>query len=75
TLTRAALVGTYLIGADLRGAALQVADLRGADLRGADLRGADLTGAFFLIQAQIEPAWGDGSTRLPPSFSRPAHWV
>ncbi|MEV6987100.1 pentapeptide repeat-containing protein [Sphaerisporangium sp. NPDC051017] len=73
-LRGASLRGAYLIGADLRGADLRSVDLLGADLRGADLRGADLTGAFFLTQAQLDAAKGDDVTRLPPSFTRPAHW-
>ncbi|WP_220183092.1 pentapeptide repeat-containing protein [Sphaerisporangium album] len=73
-LRGASLRGARLIGADLKGADLRSADLLGADLRGADLGGADLTGAFFLTQAQLDAAKGDAATRLPPSFTRPAHW-
>ncbi|MCC3766794.1 pentapeptide repeat-containing protein [Streptomyces sp. UNOC14_S4] len=73
-LRGASLRGALLIGADLRGADLRTADLIGADLRGADLRGADLTGALFLVQSQLDAAKGDGSTVLPPSLARPAHW-
>jgi uncharacterized protein YjbI with pentapeptide repeats len=73
-LRGASLRGAYLIGADLRGVDLRGADLTGADLRGADLRGADLTGAIFLVQAQLDAARGDASTRLPPALSRPVHW-
>ncbi|WP_448072674.1 aminotransferase class V-fold PLP-dependent enzyme [Georgenia yuyongxinii] len=73
-LRGADLRGAYLIGADLTGADLRVADLLGADLRGAHLAGADLTGCIFLTQPQLNAAQGDGATRLPPSFIRPAHW-
>jgi len=73
-LRGAGLRGVHLIGADLRGADLRMADLTGADLRGADIRGADLTGSIFLLQSQLDAAKGDPGTRLPPSFTHPAHW-
>jgi uncharacterized protein YjbI with pentapeptide repeats len=73
-LAGANLRGARLIGADLGRAGLRLADLTGADLRGADVRGADLAGSLFLTQSQLDAAEGDTSTRLPPSFSRPAHW-
>ncbi|HEY2764526.1 MAG TPA: pentapeptide repeat-containing protein [Pseudonocardiaceae bacterium] len=66
--------GAYLIGADLRGADLRLADLIGADCRAADLSGADLTESVFLTQSQLTAAKGDTATKLPPSFTRPAHW-
>jgi uncharacterized protein YjbI with pentapeptide repeats len=74
-LRGASLRGAVLIGADLSGADLRVADFIGADLRGADLSGADLTGSIFLTQSQLNAANGDTHTRVPPSLSRPAHWV
>jgi uncharacterized protein YjbI with pentapeptide repeats len=74
-LKGANLRGAYLIGADLRGADLRMADLIGADLRGADLGGADLTGSIFVTQSQVDAARGDLGTKLPPSLSRPAHWL
>ena len=74
-LSGANLRGTYLIGADLSGADLSTADLIGADLRGADLSGADLTGSIFLTQSQLDAAKGDPDTRLPPSLTRPTHWL
>jgi Pentapeptide repeats (8 copies) len=73
-LRAADLRGARLIGADLSGADLRTADLIGADLRGANLGGADLTGSIFLIQAQLDSARGDASTRLPVRLTRPAHW-
>ncbi len=69
------LRGAYLIAADLTGADLRSADLIGADFRDAKLAGADLTGSFFLTQAQLNAAKGDGATRLPASLTRPAHWA
>lgn len=73
-LRGANLRGAYLIAADLTGADLREADLIGADLRDARLQGADLTGSIFLTQAQVNAARGDGSTKIPASLSRPAHW-
>ncbi|WP_328308230.1 pentapeptide repeat-containing protein [Streptomyces sp. NBC_00442] len=73
-LRGANLRGAFLIAADLRGADLRLADLIGADFRDASLAGADLTEAFFLTQAQLNAAKGDGTTKLPPSLVRPAHW-
>ncbi len=73
-LRGALLLGACLIGADLTGADLSGADLRGADLRGAHLGGADLSGCIFLIQAQVEAARGDLTTRLPASVTRPRYW-
>jgi len=73
-LRGASLRGALLVGADLRGADLRGADLIGADLRGADLAGADLTGALFVVQAQLDAARGDGTTRIPAGRARPATW-
>jgi uncharacterized protein YjbI with pentapeptide repeats len=73
-LRAAGLRGASLIGADLRGADLRGADLTGADFRAADLRGANLTASIFLTQSQLNAAKGDPATKLPPSFTRPAHW-
>ncbi|MEV0610617.1 pentapeptide repeat-containing protein [Polymorphospora rubra] len=74
-LRGANLRGTYLIAADLTRADLRGADLIGADLRDTRLPGADLTGAIFLTQAQVNAARGDTTTKLPPTLTRPAHWV
>jgi len=74
-LRGANLRGAYLIAANLRNADLKGADLLGADFRDADLSGADLTGSIFLIQAQLNGARGDANTKLPPSLTRPSHWI
>lgn len=74
-LRGANLRGAFLIAADLRDADLRGADFIGADFRDADLRGADLTGSIFLTQAQINSAKGDAQTKLPPSLTRPEHWL
>ncbi|WP_245996531.1 pentapeptide repeat-containing protein [Streptomyces armeniacus] len=73
-LRGASLRGALLIAADLTGADLRTADLLGADLRDADLSGADLTDCLFLTQSQLNAAKGDGATRVPRAFVRPAHW-
>ena len=74
-LRGASLRGALLIGADLRNADLNWADLTGADLRGARLAGADLATSLFLSQPQLDPAAGDGHTRLPPPLVRPPRWT
>ncbi|MFJ7270623.1 pentapeptide repeat-containing protein [Streptomyces sp. NPDC099050] len=74
-LRGANLRGAYLIAADLKGADLRTADLIGADFRDTDLRDADLTGALFLTQPQLNAARGNPATRIPPSLTRPAHWL
>ncbi|MGP3951690.1 pentapeptide repeat-containing protein [Streptomyces sp. 7N604] len=73
-LKGANLRGAYLIAADLTDADLRWADLIGADLRDANLTGADLTDSIFLTQPQLNAAKGDGSTKLPPTLTRPTHW-
>lgn len=73
-LRGANLRGTLLIAADLRNADLRMTDFIGADVRDADLSGADLTGSIFLTQAQVNAAYGDSNTKLPPSLQTPAHW-
>ena len=74
-LVGASLRSTYLIDADLSGADLSLADLIGADLRGADLSGADLATSIFVTQPQLNAAAGDLGTELPPSLTRPVHWL
>ncbi|MCW2918782.1 MAG: hypothetical protein JWN52_6850 [Actinomycetia bacterium] len=74
-LRGATLRGAYLIGANLSGADMRMADLIGADFRGADLSGADLTDSIFLTQSQLDAANGDPNTKVPPSLTRPTHWV
>jgi hypothetical protein len=70
-LRRADLRAACLIRTDLRGADLQLADLLGADLRGADLRSANLSDAIFVTQAQVQSAFIDRRTRLPPALLSP----
>lgn len=74
-LRGANLRGAYLIAADLSGADLRTADLIGADFRDTDLRGADLRDTLFLTQPQLNAARGNLATRIPPTLTRPAHWL
>lgn len=85
-VVNADLRGAKLDGADLSGARLRGSDMAGAELdrtilHGTDfsrarlylawLRGADLRGADHLLQAQVDDAFGDHTTRLPAEISRP----
>lgn len=84
-LTQAILLGTFLNGADLTGASLESAiltqallrdaDMMGASLTSATLTGAHLSNALNLTQDQIRLTVGDADTDLPPSVSRPEHWI
>ncbi|MED1471229.1 pentapeptide repeat-containing protein [Bacillus salipaludis] len=74
-LQGANLRGACLIAANLRDADLRGADLIGADFRDADISGANLIGTIFLTQAQINAAKGDVNTKLPPTLTRPVHWL
>jgi uncharacterized protein YjbI with pentapeptide repeats len=62
-------------GADLWRANLSKADLLSADLTGANLRGVDLTSAAHVSQEQINLAYGDMDTTLPPNLKRPSSWA
>jgi hypothetical protein len=67
-LQRADLAGADLRGADLRGADLTGANLEGADLTATDLSGANLARARGLTQAQVDAAFCDASTVIPPGL-------
>ena len=67
-LQRADLAGADLRGADLRGADLTGANLEGVDLTGTDLAGAVLTRARGLTQAQVDTAFCDARTVIPPGL-------
>src|SRR5262245_14825579 len=73
-LAHARLKGANLSGANLSNARLDYADLGDAELTAATLTGANLRHARNVTQAQIEEAYGDTSTRLPPRLARPASW-
>jgi len=54
---------------------MERANLGWARMEGADLRGARMgVGGAAISQKQINSAFGDGSTILPPTLTRPAHW-
>lgn len=73
-LCDARLDGANLRGAELSGALLERADFAGARLGGANLAGANLNEARNLTQGQIDEAFGDAVTQLPPHLTRPAGW-
>ena len=65
------MTGARLDEADLQGAYLEGAQLEGADLSEADLEGADLSGAVNVTQAQIDSAFTNEATKLPPGLNSP----
>jgi len=65
----------WLIEAHLEGAVLEFTHFEDAWLNAAHLEGADLSLAAGLTQDQIEQAYGDANTKLPPGLTRPAHWL
>src|SRR5262245_30652064 len=73
-LAHARLKGANLSGANLSNARLDHADLADVELTAATLTGANLRRARNLTQAQLDKAYGDSSTRLPPRLARPAAW-
>ncbi len=62
-LEDASLAGAYLVRADLR-----KAHLERSDLAQAHLEGANLSSATGLTQAQIDAAYCDDKTILPPDL-------
>lgn len=73
-LSDARLDGANLSGADLCDARLERADFTGAKLGGTNLAGASLKDARNLTQGQIDEAFGDALTLLPPYLVRPEGW-
>jgi Pentapeptide repeats (8 copies) len=73
-LYAANLNGVNLTAADITGAELGRAKLYGAKLNHTNLNGANLSKAIGLIQAQIDAAYGDERTRLPPGIHMPERW-
>jgi hypothetical protein len=74
-LRNAILISAFVVRADLRGADLRGADLRAArvddaKLQRARLQGADLSTATGLTQEQVDRAFVDHETRLPPGIRR-----
>jgi hypothetical protein len=73
-LSDARLDGVNLSGADLCNAQLERADFAEARLIGTNLAGASLKDARNLTQGQIDQAFGDALTLLPPDLVRPQGW-
>lgn len=73
-LSDARLDGVNLSGADLCNAQLERADFSEAKLVGTNLAGASLKDARNLTQGQIDQAFGDALTLLPPYLVRPLGW-
>jgi hypothetical protein len=74
-LTDARLDGANLASADLSNASLVRTDLTGTRLSGARLNGANLLETRNLTQGQLDDAFGDGLTELPPHLTRPPFWT
>ncbi|WP_088344200.1 MULTISPECIES: DnaJ domain-containing protein [Rhodomicrobium] len=73
-LSCASLVSADLSFANLYGAILQHADFQDAKLTGTIFDAAQLELAVNLTQAQIEEAYGDEATSLPPPLTVPESW-
>jgi uncharacterized protein YjbI with pentapeptide repeats len=73
-LTNTNFSNADLSNADLSHIGLNNTNLSGATLSGTDLSGTDLQLATGLTQEQIDEAYGDEQTQLPPGLQRPASW-
>jgi uncharacterized protein YjbI with pentapeptide repeats len=73
-LTGTDFTSADLVGANLRGARLHRVNLRSTYLLNADLSDADLRSALGLTQEQLDSAWGNKETLLPPELSHPPRW-
>ena len=73
-LERANLAGANLGGATLVRALLERANLERTDLGEANLAGANLTDTIYLTQGQVDSAWGNAKTKLPPGLVMPQSW-
>jgi len=74
SLSNAKAEGAKFTEADLSGANLQEAHLKGADFSNANLKEADLSKsrcseAIGLTQGQLDDAFGDDDTELPPGLT------
>lgn len=78
-LSEARMEGAELGFARMQGANLSEArmdkttDWTGVSLSGANVRSVDFR-ETTISEEQIKTAFGDGSTKLPEDFQRPAHW-
>ena len=68
--TTASLRNANLVEARLDHAVLSVTNLEGADLTGAHLEGACMLDATGLTMSQLENAYIDEDTKLPPGFTK-----
>jgi hypothetical protein len=59
---------------NLKDAHLEDAHLEGAHLNGANLEGAHLKHSIGLTQVQVDSAYGNKSTELPPGIVMPESW-
>ncbi|WP_041253993.1 pentapeptide repeat-containing protein [Frankia sp. EAN1pec] len=79
-LTRADFSGAQLVQADFTEAQMVGVNFTGAqlvqaDFTGARLNGANLMNAEGVSQEQVDVAFGDSETRLPPGLTLPASWT
>ena len=76
TLDRIYITGTHLEGADLRGASFDGAHLKSAHFANAHVEGADLSHSDLdnVISVELDRAFGNADTTLPPGVSPPAQW-
>jgi hypothetical protein len=68
------LTGAVLVGAVLKGANLTGAVLVEANLTDAFLYGVELAMAKGLTRKQLDVAFDDSQTTLPPGLDPPKHW-
>jgi uncharacterized protein YjbI with pentapeptide repeats len=73
-LSDATLTEAYLMRADLRGTIFGKANVAEAIFDLAVLHGSDLSQVVGLVQAQIDRACGDTTTKLPSGISPPPSW-
>ncbi len=67
-------VGVNFATAHLEAATFTGVDMGAVNLDRAHLHGADLSKVHKLRQDQIDHAYGDSETRLPPGLTKPDHW-
>lgn len=69
------LTAATFLFAELRNAKLHNTNLYNADFEMAQLEGADFSTAQNLTQEQINQAFGDKDTKLPPGLKQPLGWL
>ena len=73
-LKNADLTGANLERANLSGAILRRANLSHSNLSWSNLRAADLEYSYHLSQDNVNKAYGNNKTKLPPGLNFPQHW-